>query len=127
MIRPFGELEAEIMRVVWQSEEPLTARSLTDRLAEQRPLAVTTVMTITERLREKGWLTRAKDGRSFRYSAARSADDYTADLMSRALEASTDPANALARFAGRLSSQEAAALREALNQSPPDSAATDRR
>lgn len=125
MTRPFGELEAEIMGVVWRSEESVTVRSLTDALAERRPLAYTTVMTVTERLREKGWLTRAKDGRSYRYSPARSADDYTAELMTRALEASSDPANALVRFAGRLGAQEAAALREALDQSPPDSASSD--
>lgn len=126
MTRPFGELEAEIMRVVWRGEESVTVRSLTDALAEHRPLAYTTVMTVTERLREKGWLTRAKNGRSYRYSAARSAEDYTAELMSRALEASSDPANALVRFAGRLGAQEAAALREALNQPSPDSASPGR-
>ncbi|MEU0022679.1 hypothetical protein ABZ173_34080 [Streptomyces rochei] len=37
------------MRVVWQSEEPLAVRSLTNVLAEQRSLPVTTVMTVTER------------------------------------------------------------------------------
>ncbi|MFD5748140.1 BlaI/MecI/CopY family transcriptional regulator [Streptomyces sp. NPDC127033] len=117
-MRAFGELESEIMRVVWQRAEPVTVHTLTDALNGPRTLAYTTVMTVTERLREKGWLTRRKEGRSYRYSAARSADEYTAELMGQVLDSSTDRAGALLRFAGRLDPQEAAALREALADPP---------
>ncbi|MEU0171357.1 BlaI/MecI/CopY family transcriptional regulator [Streptomyces iakyrus] len=119
-MRAFGELEAEIMRVVWQSAEPVTVRDLADALGERRTLAYTTVMTVTERLREKGWLSRSKAGRSYQYRAARSADDYTAELMGQALDASTDRANALVRFAGLLDPREAATLRDALAHLPPE-------
>jgi len=119
-MRPFGELEGDIMRVVWASSEPLAIQQITDALNEERPLAYTTVMTVTERLRTKGWLERAKKGRSYRYSAVRSADDYTAELMEQALESSVDRGNALLRFAGRLDADEVAALREALGQLPPE-------
>ncbi|MFI6008675.1 BlaI/MecI/CopY family transcriptional regulator [Streptomyces sp. NPDC051243] len=123
-MRAFGELEAEIMRVVWRSPEPVAIQTIVDALGEQRQLAYTTVMTVTERLREKGWLTRVRQGRSYRYSAVRTADDYTAELMGQALHASTDRAGALVRFAGQLSAEEAAALRSALNepQAGPDPA-----
>ncbi|GAA0476982.1 BlaI/MecI/CopY family transcriptional regulator [Streptomyces olivaceiscleroticus] len=70
----------------------------------------------------KRWLERVKHGRAFHYSALRSADDYTAELMERALHSSADRANALIRFAGRLAAAEAAALREALNTTPADPA-----
>ncbi len=103
------------MRVLWASEEPLSIQRLTDVLNEARPLAYTTVMTVTERLRAKGWLERNKHGRSYRYSALRSADDYTAELMEQALASSTDRANALLHFAGRLDADEAVALRKALD------------
>ncbi|MFP8963237.1 BlaI/MecI/CopY family transcriptional regulator [Streptomyces nanhaiensis] len=119
-MRPFGELEADIMRVVWARGEPLSIQQITDALNEQRPLAYTTVMTVTERLRGKGWLERAKQGRSYRYSPLRSADDYTAELMEQVLESSTDRASALLRFAGRLDASEAAALRAALDDMTPD-------
>lgn len=121
-VRPFGELEAEIMRVVWAHQEPLAIQQITDLLNEERALAYTTVMTVTDRLRKKGWLERVKSGRSYRYSAVRSAEEYTAELMEQALESSADRTNALVRFAGRLDASEAAALREALNQ-PPSSGA----
>jgi predicted transcriptional regulator len=123
-VRAFGELEAEIMRVVWRSPEPIAIQTILDALGEQRRLAYTTVMTVTERLREKGWLTRVRHGRAYRYSAARTADDYTAALMGQALDASNDRTGALMRFAGQLTADEAAALRAALNepQAGPDPA-----
>ncbi|RBM06846.1 BlaI/MecI/CopY family transcriptional regulator [Streptomyces sp. PT12] len=71
-MRPLGELEAEVMNVVWHRAGPVTAQDLTDALNERRPLAYTTVMTVVDRLRAKGWLTREKAGRAFRYTAARS-------------------------------------------------------
>lgn len=108
------------MRVLWASEESLSIQRITDVLNEARPLAYTTVMTVTERLRAKGWLERNKHGRSYRYSALRSADDYTAELMEQALASSSDRANALLHFAGRLDADEAVALRKALETMPPE-------
>ncbi|GGZ07912.1 penicillinase repressor [Streptomyces poonensis] len=108
------------MRVVWASVEPVSIQWITDTLNEGRPLAYTTVMTVTERLRSKGWVGRVKQGRSYRYSALRSAEDYTAALMEQALESSSDRATALLHFAGRLGAAEAAALRKALEALPAD-------
>lgn len=125
-MRPFGELEADIMRVMWASREPLNIHGIVEVLhREGRQLAYTTVMTVTERLRTKGWLGRVKEGRSFQYTALRSADDYSADLMDQALDSSADRESALLRFAGRLDPDEAAALRRALAAMPPESAADD--
>ncbi|MGP3684238.1 BlaI/MecI/CopY family transcriptional regulator [Streptomyces sp. IBSNAI002] len=114
-MRAFGELEADIMRVVWSSPGPIAVQAIVDELVKQRPLAYTTVMTVVDRLREKGWLTREKQGRAYRYSATRSAEEYTADLMGQALNASDDRVGTLARFAGRLTAAEADALRQALS------------
>lgn len=119
-MRSFGELEAEVMRLVWHHHEPVTVRTITETLSRQRPLAYTTVMTVTDRLRDKGWLTRVKNGRSYRYAAALSPEDYTAQLMGQVLDDSTDRAAALMRFAGQLKSEEAVALRAALRRRPPD-------
>ena len=115
-MQPFGELEAEIMQLMWARGEPATIQQITDLLNERRPLAYTTVMTVTDRLRTKGWLARAKHGRSYRYSVRRQADEYTAALMGQALDSSADRTGALLRFAGGLDPLEAAALREALGR-----------
>ncbi|MFD8472352.1 BlaI/MecI/CopY family transcriptional regulator [Streptomyces globisporus] len=115
-MRPFGELEADIMKVLWAAEGPLSTNEVLEALGPDRGLAYTTVMTVTDRLRVKGWLGRQKEGRSYRYSPVRSSDDYTAELMRQALADAPDPANALLRFAGGLDPSEAEALRAALGQ-----------
>ncbi|GGU11468.1 penicillinase repressor [Streptomyces coeruleorubidus] len=112
------------MRVMWASGEPLNVHEIVDALhREGRDPAYTTVMTVTERLRTKGWLERDKQGRSFRYSPVRTADDYSAELMEQALESSADRESALLRFAGRLDASEAAALRRALADMPAEPSA----
>jgi predicted transcriptional regulator len=116
-MKSFGDLETDIMDVIWAHGEPITVKALTDKLNESRPLAYTTVMTVIERLRHKGWLERVRDGRAYRYAAARDASDYTAELLGQALDASTDRTSALLRFVWQLQPAEAAALRAALNHS----------
>src|SRR5438093_12864236 len=70
-VRGFGELEQAIMDVVWVADVPLTVREVLERLNADRPqpLAYNTVQTVLEVLHRKEWLTRAKDGRAFRYEA----------------------------------------------------------
>lgn len=109
------------MRVVWASDDPLSIHDIVDALhREGRQPAYTTVMTVTERLRTKGWLERVKQGRSFRYSALQTAGDYSAGLMEQALDSSADRESALLRFAGRLDPAEAEALRRALARMPAE-------
>lgn len=116
-IRPFGDLEAAIMRVVWEQGEPISVRVIVDRLNEERHVAYTTVITVAERLREKGLLTRVRRGRAFLYQACLSADDYSAELMRQALTSAESRSATLLRFAGQLSIAEADSLRAALAES----------
>lgn len=113
-MRSFGQLENDIMRVVWDRNEPITIREIADSLNTSRSLAHTTIITVAERLREKGWLTRQRQGRSFYYEASITSEDYSAQLMTQVLEAAHDRPAALLRFAGQLDAAETAALREAL-------------
>ena len=66
-----GPLERRVMEHLWRSG-PSTVAETRDALnkASHQQLAYTTVMTILVRLHEKGYLTRAREGRHFRYSAA---------------------------------------------------------
>ena len=59
-----GPLEADVVRAAWAIGEPVSVRQLLDRLNERRspPLAYTTVMTVMNRLAEKGILRRAMTG-----------------------------------------------------------------
>jgi predicted transcriptional regulator len=111
----FGELEAAIMDVVWAAGAPVRVRHVSDRLNQDRPLAFNTVQTVMENLYHKGWLTRHKDGRAYRYQAACSRDDYAAQLVADALTAAPDPAATLVRLVGDLKPGEIARLRAALD------------
>ncbi len=113
-VRGFGELEGAIMDQIWTAGRPLLVREILQALTPER--AYNTVHTVTEILYRKGWLTRDKDGRAYRYRATISRADYTADLMGEALAASGDYAATFRRFAERISPDEAEHLRAALEQ-----------
>ena len=64
---PLGELQLEILRFL-SVHGPLSVGEVTARFGEPRGLARTTVLTVMERLREKGYLTRTKQAGVFRYA-----------------------------------------------------------
>lgn len=115
-MRSFGELEARIMRVVWQCEVPVTAHEVLEQLSSDRDVAYTTAITVIERLRHKGWLARERDGRAYRYRATKDEGEYAASLMGQVLQEASDRSAALLRFTDQLSRSEVAALRQALGE-----------
>jgi predicted transcriptional regulator len=64
LARVFGELEAQVMDAVWSLEEP-TVQAVCDHLGPGHHYK--TVMTVLNRLVEKGALTRRRDSRAFVY------------------------------------------------------------
>ena len=113
-MRGFGELETEIMDRVWSADTPLLVREVHATLRPER--AYNTVLTVVEILYRKGWLSRQRDGRAYRYRAVVTREDYTAGLMREVLAASSDRTATLRRFAERIAPDEAEQLREALEQ-----------
>ncbi|MBI0293223.1 BlaI/MecI/CopY family transcriptional regulator [Streptomyces sp. PRKS01-29] len=115
-MRGFAELEQAIMNVVWGAEEPVTVRTVLERLNDHRPqpLAYNMVHTVTEILHRKGWLTRAKDGPAFRYRATKSREEYAASLIAQVWETGADRAATLLRLIDEMDADEAADLRAAL-------------
>jgi len=108
-----GDLEAQVMRRIWVRGKPVTVRDIVGDLRRERPIAYTTVMTVMDNLRKKGWLRREPDGRAYRYEPLISGAEYSASLMRQALEASNDRPAVLMHFIGELSTEEADALHEA--------------
>src|SRR5438874_2546782 len=66
-------LELACLRALWTLEEG-NVRAVQEIVAQSRPLAYTTIMTVLDRLVRKGKLARRKVGRSFVYSASQSRD-----------------------------------------------------
>ncbi len=114
-MRGFGDLEAAIMDRLWSHGGSLTVREIHTALTADRDLAYNTVLTVTDNLYKKGWLTREPAGRAHRYTPKASREDYGAGLMRAALDAAGDPRQALVQLVGQMSAEETAALRAALD------------
>jgi predicted transcriptional regulator len=65
-----GPLEQRVMAHLWRLGPSTVAEVVADlNVPPAMPLAYTTVMTILARLLEKGYVSRTKEGRGFRYAA----------------------------------------------------------
>lgn len=113
--RPLGPLETEVMNALWDAGEPVTVRQMVDALAD-RHLAYTTVMTVLDNLRRKGWAEREPAGRAYRYRPRQSREEHIGALMTDALSEAADQHAALARFVDAMTPEEAAALRDLLDR-----------
>lgn len=71
-----GELESEIMAIVWDQKGSISVKTVTEILQQRRKIAYTTVMTIMGRLVEKGLLKRKANGKAYNYQAAYSKDKF---------------------------------------------------
>jgi predicted transcriptional regulator len=114
-VRGFGELEAAIMDRLWARGEPSTVREVLTDLRRHREIAYTTVLTVMDNLYKKGLLRREPAGRANRYAPVSSREQYVAQMMGKVLEGSGDRAEALMHFVGRMTMDDAAALRSALS------------
>jgi predicted transcriptional regulator len=109
-----GELEDAVMTRVWEWNRPVTVREVLEDLRQDRSIAYTTVMTVLDNLRQKGWVRREQEGRAYRYAAVSTRAAYSAALMNDAWAESDNPAAALVAFFGMMSPEQTEALRDAL-------------
>lgn len=80
LARGFGPLEFEILEVLW-TEGEASVGECAERLRGGQ--AYTTVKTVMERMTQKGLLMRRKVSRAFRYTAANSRAEMTAEAAER--------------------------------------------
>ncbi len=110
-----GELEAEVMDVLWDAGGPLTPGQVHELMSAERPLAYTTVMTILVRLWRKGRLDRQPAGRAYAYQPLKSREAYAASRMDEVLGATKDRPLALSYFIAGLKPGDRARLRRLLD------------
>lgn len=79
-LSPLGETEMEILHHVWDMGQA-TVAEVRERIAQERPVAYTTVMTVMRNLAEKGYLSFERDGNTYLYSPLRSADEVQRSLV----------------------------------------------
>ncbi len=90
MQKLLGELEAEVMEVVW-TRGACTARVVHEHLQQtSRSLAYSTVKTVLERLSEKHLLVRQKVDNAYVYRPAASKTEFTERAMRRIVDSLLD-------------------------------------
>ena len=85
--RYLGELQAEVMDVLWE-RKTATVREVVEQLNKRRrrKLAYTTVLTLVSRLYARGLLEREPESRGFRYYPACSRDELLAQLSDELID-----------------------------------------
>jgi predicted transcriptional regulator len=84
-ILDLAPLELDCMNALWRLGEA-TVRDIHAALAITRPRAYTTIMTILDRLAQKGVVERQKSGRAWLYKANLSADQARTHAVARLVE-----------------------------------------
>lgn len=115
--RAAGTLESEVLGILRAAAGPLTPGEVRERLAGQRELAYSTVVTIMSRLQAKGLLSRRRAGRGFCYAPVDEAS-LAAGRMSHALGSGSDRDAVLSRFVSGLCGRDAELLRRLLDGTP---------
>jgi len=111
-----GELENQVLDVVWSASGAVTPRQVHEELSTTRELAYTTVMTILVRLSKKGLLEREPAGRAFAYRPRVSREQRAAARMNDALTSARDSSLALTHFVESLPPDQVDELRRVLRR-----------
>ena len=86
-IKRLPDTEFELMKIIWQSQPPVTTNEIMEQLGSDVSWKPQTVLTMLVRLIEKGFLTSERVGRERNYSPIIAEDKYmyieTGEFMSR--------------------------------------------
>ncbi len=114
-IPSLGEQEMEILKFVSENA-PVSVRDVAQHFEATRDLARTTVLTVMERLRKKGFLTRSQIGGVFQYEARFETGDVltskVSDFVEKTLGGSVSPLLAYFSSSKSLSDEEITQLKE---------------
>jgi predicted transcriptional regulator len=103
-------LELECLKALWSIQEG-NVKEVQQLVAQTRPLAYTTIMTVLDRLVRKGKLKRRKQGRAFVYSPETSRDSMRRVAIQELLDGFFDGSQeALLHFLANGGPQAAAAV-----------------
>ena len=86
LAKVLGDLEARIMRIVWDLDEPTPARGVHDVVVEAHDVAPLTVITVLNKLVDKGLLRRAKRDDLLHYEARWTEEEFMAHASRRVVE-----------------------------------------
>ena len=96
----FGDLELEILSLLWEADTPLLVADVHSRLQSKRELAYPTVLTVLGNLFKKKAVDRARQGKAHVYWAVHKREQAAAGMFSNLLNRiyNNNPAEMLAGF-----------------------------
>lgn len=114
LAKVLGDLEARVMQAVWDIGRPAPARAVHDRVAREHNVAIHTVITVLNKLVEKGLLRRAKHDDLLHYAACLGEEEFRAQASRRLMEGilSFGPEAVTASFVDILADQDPEQLTE---------------
>ncbi len=80
LAKVLGDLEARVLRTVWDFGDPVPARAVYEQVMTDHPVSPLTVITVLNKLVDKGVLRRAKVGDLLHYHAAMPEADFIASF-----------------------------------------------
>jgi predicted transcriptional regulator len=125
---PLGEQELETLNFVAENA-PISVGDVAKHFSLQKGLARTTVLTVMERLRTKGYLVRKLHEGLYVYEPKQDHDELLADLVAnfveRSLGGSLSPVVAYLADSGRLTQDQLADLQRLIDGLSPEKAAKE--
>lgn len=114
LAKVLGDLEARVMRAVWEIGHPAPAREVHERVVREHEVALLTVITVLNKLVSKKLLRRAKQKGLLHYEACWSEKEFRAHAARRVMTGilSFGPAALAASFVDALAEQDPEQLAE---------------
>jgi predicted transcriptional regulator len=82
---PLGDVQLEILQYIAE-HQPIRVSDVAEHFAQTAGKARTTILTVMEKLREKGYLTRKKREGTFHYSLRHSQREVLTSVVQRFVE-----------------------------------------
>ncbi|HEU4457016.1 MAG TPA: BlaI/MecI/CopY family transcriptional regulator [Longimicrobium sp.] len=86
LAKVLGDLEARIMRTMWELGRPVPARTVYERISLAHAVAIHTVITVLNKLVEKGLLRREKKDDLLHYEACVGEEEFRSQASRRVVE-----------------------------------------
>jgi predicted transcriptional regulator len=86
LAKVLGDLEVRVMKAVWELGEPAPARRVHEHVVQHHEVALLTVITVLNKLVEKGLLRREKRDDLLHYEARLSEEELTAHAARRVVD-----------------------------------------
>lgn len=79
--KSLGELEAQIMKILWESDAPLSAREVTTQLNEYKDISFNAVSTVIKRLEAKNLVLKKAKGKRYSYTPLVERKDFAQNIV----------------------------------------------